>query len=925
MEWRFGIAVLAISVGAIMACPAIAQISSDNSTGTIVTPTSNVYDITGGTTIGGRNLFHSFSRFDIPTQGIANFLNDPGVVNIFSRVTGGKVSEIDGVLRSRGTANLFLMNPSGIVFGQNARLDIGGSFVATTANVIQFGEQGFFSATSPESVSPVLKVDPSALIFSSQLLDSGQIRVQGNGQGTRINTDLIDTQNALRVQGNRTLALVGGNLDLESATLKTAGGRIELGSVSPGSSVKLTPIRKGWALDYTGVQNFRDMKLTQRSTVDSSGAGSGDIQVQGRHIQLLEGSQIEASTLGTESGGTLRLTASDSIRIQSPRTSQYPTGLYSEVYNTASGSGGEVSIETKNLTILDGAVLVARTFGSGQGGTIFIKAQNVRVSNGSFVLASTFSTGKGGNLIIHADELVEIIGTDRVGKNTVLEANVYNNFGAQGGSLTIETRKLRVIGSQLSASLFGSGKSGDLRIQATDSVELSGEIPGDTKGFPGGLFAIVNPNSEGRAGNLTIDTKRLSISDGSKAQTLTFGNGNSGELRIKADELEVFETEKRNYFETGIFTGVGFDPRNTTLAKGQGGELNLEVARLSIRGGSISVATSGIGDAGRARIQVRDRIDIQPSSDEIKAASRITGNVFANATGRGGTLLIQTNSIILRGQNSSISSEIASGGIGQGGDIDVQAKSVEISARARISAQSNGNGQAGNIRIGANNRLNLNNGRIFTSSVSASGGQIEINAGKVRLSQDSEISSSVSSGNNGGGNIRIDANYVLALDDSDIFAFSRDGQGGTVILDGPFFAVGFQPEPLQSDPSTLQNNNRPDVYTNGTVSLLNDVQLQNSLAQLPRSAIDTNTLLANSCIVRNNRASGSFYVTGSGNLPANPNDSPVSSYSTGTVESISANSASNSDRSWKKGDAIVEPQGVYQLLNGKLVLSRECS
>ena len=105
---------------------AIAQVISDGTTSTIVNPNGNNFTILNGI-VKGTNLFHSFSNFSVPTGGSANFdlVNTPNITTIFSRVTGGNVSNIDGLIRTLNSSNplsLFLMNPAGIVFGQNASL-----------------------------------------------------------------------------------------------------------------------------------------------------------------------------------------------------------------------------------------------------------------------------------------------------------------------------------------------------------------------------------------------------------------------------------------------------------------------------------------------------------------------------------------------------------------------------------------------------------------------------------------------------------------------------------------------------------------------------------------------------------------------------------------------------------------------------------
>lgn len=164
-------------------------------------------------------------------------------------------------------------------------------------------------------------------------------------------------------------------------------------------------------------------------------------------------------------------------------------------------------------------------------------------------------------------------------------------------------------------------------------------------------------------------------------------------------------------------------------------------------------------------------------------------------------------------------------------------------------------------------------------------------------------------------------------DDSDILAFARDGQGGNIIFSTPiFFGEGFQSTTGKTSPDNLDNNGRVDINASGAISgtiILPDLSfIRNSLIELPENLIDTDSLIANSCVVPNRRQTGTFVITGAGGLPARPGDASASSYSTGTVRTIPDESSSS--RSWQPGDAIVEPQGVYRLPDGRLVLSREC-
>ncbi len=345
---------------------ALAQVTSDGTVNTQVNQNGNVAEITGGETRGD-NLFHSFQDFSVPTNNEAFFNNANDISNIFSRVTGGRVSDIDGLIRANGSASLFLINPAGIIFGEGARLDIGGSFYGSSASSILF-EDGEFSAADLEN-PPLLTVNaPIGLGFRD---NPGNITVRGNGQGTRLeDSEIIDTNDALRINPDQTFALAGGNLIFEGATIKTAGGRIELGSVESNEQVSLISVNEGFSLNYENVDAFRDIQLSQTATIDASGEGGGNISVQGRNITLTDGSTIEASTLGSLPGGSLDITASETLELNGFNSSLIVTGLYSEVYSEAIGTGGNIIIDTKNLNIVDGAEVQSGTFSSGDAGNI---------------------------------------------------------------------------------------------------------------------------------------------------------------------------------------------------------------------------------------------------------------------------------------------------------------------------------------------------------------------------------------------------------------------------------------------------------------------------------------------------------------------------------------------------------------------------
>ena len=267
--------------------PIYGQITSD---GTLPNPTlvktldQKHFTISEGSTVGS-NLFHSFRRFSVPQNGAANFDNMATVQNIIGRITGGEISNIDGIISSNGKANLFLLNPNGFIFGPNAALNIGGSFLSSTANSMRFQDGTELEANANQVLPLLTSTVPIGLNF------------RGEVKGTIVN------QANLAVKPGNTLALVGGDIIFNSGQATAESGRIEIGSVNTGI-VNLAPIDVGWRLGYDQVQTFHDIQFFSQSAVTNPNFVSnshGGIQVQGNRITLSQ-SQIVAQTLGIQKG-----------------------------------------------------------------------------------------------------------------------------------------------------------------------------------------------------------------------------------------------------------------------------------------------------------------------------------------------------------------------------------------------------------------------------------------------------------------------------------------------------------------------------------------------------------------------------------------------------------------------------------------------
>jgi filamentous hemagglutinin family protein len=232
-KWKQSELVICFTVSGLLSLcvnRAVAQsITLDGTLGTPETLTGSNYIIpqSAGQAVGN-NLFHSFGQFNLNSNEAAIFQSNPNIQNILSRVTGGNQSVIDGLIRTQSGVNLFFINPSGIIFGQNARLDVGGSFVVSTANALQFRNLGFFSATDKNVPSPLLTINPSAFLFNQMnpapIVNNSIAPAGADPAGF----DAV----GLRVPDGRSLLLVGGNVNMDGGRLNAYGGRVELGGLA---------------------------------------------------------------------------------------------------------------------------------------------------------------------------------------------------------------------------------------------------------------------------------------------------------------------------------------------------------------------------------------------------------------------------------------------------------------------------------------------------------------------------------------------------------------------------------------------------------------------------------------------------------------------------------------------------------------------
>ena len=895
-----------------------AQISPDGTTNTTVNSTDNGIIIDEGDR-SGDNLFHSFEEFSVLNGSEAFFNNANDIANIFSRVTGGDLSNIDGLIRANGDASLFLINPAGIIFGEGAALDLGGSFFASTAESIVFTDNIEFSATDAEN-SPLLTVNqPIGLQFG---VNSGSIQVQGRGDtNSNTNTDIIDTQDGLQVPGDRTLALVGGDINLEGATLKTAGGRIELGSVAENSLVNLISTNSGWSLGYQDTNNFRNIDLNG-SDIAVNNNGEGSIAINANNIDIRSSSNLEA---GIDADFQLIATKAGDITLNAAEIISIDDGtIANEVQEQGIGNGGNINITGRSLFLnngvifstnsvgqgntgsiiinasdtfsYDGAgnadetVISATILGTGNGGKIEINAPKVSLSNDATMVAHTFGNGNAGNIEINATERILLDGS-----KTGIGSQVFPDAVGNGGKIAINASRVSLSnGATIVAHTNGRGNAGNIKIDAS-KVFLDGT---GSSGLSSGLGSAAFDNSSGNGATIAIDTDSLSVTNGAALFVSSFREKNAGRVIIKAADAVTFDGVSASGISSNAFSTVEEN------SNGNGGEIEITADSLSVKNGAvIGASTSGTGDGGDININV-NTLQFQ-NGGQILTTSRNSGNA-------GNILINTTGGITITGSDATfperlarvgrppVRNEGAASGIfantdenstGSGGNINISTQSLSLYEGASIDATNQGIGGADNT--GGNINLQISD--------------------NLTLRENSTISAQALENANGG-NIDLDAKFVIAFlnQNNDIIASAAEGTGG--IIDITTNAIfGLEERSSIPDNSTNDLDASSELGVDGTIQI-NELEVNptEALEELPVEVIDVSGLVAqNLC----QQGQGSeFVVTGKGGTapsPAQARDGSVSEVDLVKPVPFSEVEAATQEAQEARGGSseIVEAQG----------------
>nr|MDJ0647247.1 filamentous hemagglutinin N-terminal domain-containing protein [Xenococcaceae cyanobacterium MO_188.B19] len=504
---------------------ASAQLIPDQSLGnesSVVNSTNNLLQVDGGAT-RGNNLFHSFREFNVNTNQEVFFNNGINIESIFTRVTGGNISNIDGLISNVGQADLFILNPAGIVFGENAQLNIGGSFFATTAESILFADNTEFSTNDVNNKSLLTVTAPIGL----RLNNPGKIINQANlikeerfgdeqlptifpvfRKDIPLEEKIVNTLVGLEVNPNQNITLVGGDIELNGGGLTALSGKIQVGGLANEGIIQ---INANGNLVFPNNSLLSNISLINDASIDVQGKGGGDIIITGQTVIVKNGSSLFAGirpfkgSINSQAGDII-INGTDSVIFDGVRSrnsqrggSNFPTNATNQI---GLAFEKELKTESKGFDFI--------VNGKGQGGNIEINTKKLDITNGAKIVSLNYGEGNTGNIIINTEENISINSPGSSIFNTI--------FIGQGnaGNIEINTESLKLTqNATISENIFkGNGNLGNIIINAEERLFIDSNSS---------IFNTINKNGIGNGGIIKLKSKNLFLTNKGQLFTSTAG------------------------------------------------------------------------------------------------------------------------------------------------------------------------------------------------------------------------------------------------------------------------------------------------------------------------------------------------------------------------------------------------------------------
>ena len=853
-QQRLGkLGILAIAIGVVTSnwsSKLLAQITPDATLGaesSVVNPDvikGLTSDRISGGAVRGSNLFHSFQEFNIKEGRGAYFANPEAIKNIFSRVTGNNPSHLLGTLGVLGNANLFFLNPNGIIFGSNAQLDVRGSFVGSTANNIVFPDGTEFSATNPEA-APLLTVkveQPIGLRFEGQ---EGLIT------------------NAADLVVGRNLTLAGGNLDLQGQL--QAGGDLILqatDTVKVRDSLEQPFIAS--ALGKLVLQGNQGIDIFALNHPESGFFSGGDMVLRSANavggdahfwtdgsfrIEQLDGSLgnwlsfydpiIRARgdvKFNSYQGASLHILAGGSVEIPGTITITQPDTTANSIQEQVTLSDGVtvldidgnaqptldiragIDFNTQRIANTEGFPPVPELKGTGTGTSADIAVSNILNRGGVVFLTNQYQPNPtlfgsitagsidttaalgGGLVVIDARDGIKINGTVDV---SGVASKV---ISGDGGDVTLLANGDIILNPDsliLSNGLLG----GNIALQSNGEISITSSrvLNGSTTTVPGTT-----------GGELNIVAESLSVTDGSRVGTITYGEAQAGNVIIQVSKIVLFDGDDGQFRSSG---GSRVQPG----AAGNGGNVKVETERLLVQNGAeISAATFGFGNSGNFTVQAQSvevtgesvlstqtRSSVQPNTEPatgnggnltieterllVTEGSQVIAGTLSK--GNGGDLVVRANSVELIGSSDSFSSGLLSAvnpeATGNGGNLTIETERLLVENGAVISASTLGQGNAGNLTISAQSVELLGTSALggvsglgvqVGSQAIGDGGNLKMETEHLRVGDGAKISAAVL-GSGKAGEVKIETGQLIVENGGIISVSTSGGTGGSIIIE----------------------------------------------------------------------------------------------------------------------------------------------
>ncbi len=828
--------------------PAYAQVTLDGTMGTSVLLEGPDYRIRAEYGHqAGTNLFHSFQDFNINTDESATFSGPGSVRNIISRVTGGNSSWINGKIRSAITgADLYLVNPAGVMFGADATLDISGSFHVSTADYLRMqGNERFYAmpregeelSAAPPTAFGFLDSDVAPIIFEAREIEKPD---SGDNPAT-----------GLCVPEQETVSVIGGDIKVAATyyedpvtgrtvlleNLKAPRGRVNIASVA--SKGEVLPTETGLEITSEKPGNI----TLDHALISVTGEGSGNVFIRGGQLYA-DNSIIEADTEGDKDGGIT------SIHAQAFSLTR------SEIFSDTrgSGKGGDITLDVaESISISDTSRIFASATGydnpdNGDAGTVLIETGKLSLSGGGTIAGDTDGPGKGGNITIRAEESVSISGWQT---EITSRARGEGPEPGHGGTILIETPNLSLSDKAVISSdtYWGDAKGGNIIISGYNS-EFSEHLEiSDAQVLSGAIDAEYA--EAGQGGTVEIKAENIVFTEGGKIGSESEGGGKGGDVFIYAGSVSFSgENDKGG---SKVYTSA----KSTEDYAGDAGNIFLEAENISFsNNGGITASTEGPGNAGSA--------DVKTATLEINGGSVSSSSNSEGKGGNAGIISITAEDNIRLQNNSSITTETA--GYGVAGDITLKTCKLELNTGSSVSSesrlQSDSAGDAGTITIDTCDLVLDNESAVTTEAEGGGGGRIFVKAEKLLYLLDSNISSSVKKGEGKGGDVTVGslspegmkqgAEFVI-LNRSDITANADFGDGGAIFIITENY--------IKSADSNVTATSRRG--NDGTVRIeAPDTDISSSMVILPGNYLDATRWMKKSCAARAGEKASRFIFKG---------------------------------------------------------------